>query len=166
MDKKPHPDDFGMSLVQTNGAQRAMVKKMRAKLAGGSEFNLHVVQERRLAVHKHAFGWASKMGVAAILILANLAYLGYKSDTVAKQAVKRAQMLPSPKTELSENDQALYWTYALYDYHRLKSQFGASGSSVVDEKLAWARLTELLPKVDTRTRFIIDGYLPPNKRNP
>lgn len=166
MNKKPHPDDFGFSLVQTSDSQRAMVAKMRTKLAGGSDFDVQVVTRRRFAIRKNAFGWASKLGIAAILILANFAYLSYSNGSVAKKAIKRAQMLPAPKATLSVNEQALYWTYALYDFNRLKTQFGASQSAVVDAKSASARLADLLPKVDGPTRMTIQHYLPPKLRTP
>jgi hypothetical protein len=154
------------SLVQQNDAQRALVAKMRNKLAGGSEIGFYMDQAKRRAVQKTAYGWGTKIGIAAIVILANLTYLGYREENGPKAAAKRAQTLPAPKANLSKEDQALYWAYALYDYDRLRSRFGVPATTVVNAGLALARLNELLPNVDVHTRSIIEGYMPAARRKP
>jgi hypothetical protein len=153
------------SLLQKQAAQRALVAKMRTRLAGGSEFEARIKEKEKITTHKKRFSWGAKIGIAAIVILGNLAYLGVKKESKSDSIAKHALTLPAPSATLSLDDQALYWTYALYDYNLLKTRFGAPKGAVVDARVATAKIKELMPKLDARTRFIINNYRPPSKRN-
>lgn len=157
--------NYGPSLLQKRATQEALLVKMRTRLAGGSEFETQLNARRRILVHKQTFNWTSRAGIALILILVNLAYLGYQVDSKTKAAVPHAEILKAPSPDLSNEKQALYWAYALYDFALLKKNFDPHGAVVIDARVARTKLMELLPKVDARTRFIIEAYLPPARKN-
>ncbi len=157
--------NYGPSLLQKQATQQALLVKMRTRLAGGSEFETQLNARRKILAHKQTFNWTSRAGIALILILVNLAYLGYHGDTKTKVVAPHAEMLKTPSSDLSNESQALYWAYALYDFALLKKNFDPHGAVVIDAKVAKTKLMELLPKVDARTRFIIDAYLPPTRKS-
>jgi hypothetical protein len=80
-----------------------------------------------------------------------------------------AQSIPTlsePAAYLDPNRQALYWAYALYDNDKLTSEFGVPPRTIVDFGMARAKLLELMPKLDAKTRVAIGRYLPKPKRKP
>jgi hypothetical protein len=159
MKKNPHPPrNTGLSLIQVRDDREAMLMKMRGKLAGVSEAHLQAAENRKLAVHKSAFGWGWKIGIAAILALGNVVYFSSGSEYAVKAKEKRAPTLPRPSAAMNANDQALYWAYALYDFDLLKSKYGVSKTAIVNAAMAADKLRELLPKVDARTRLTIEQY--------
>jgi hypothetical protein len=161
-----NPNEFNTSLVQQQEQRNAIVEKMRGKLAGPSQSLVQTGERRRYAARKTVFGWGWRIALAIVFALGNLAYVTSRQDAPVKAAVKTAPRLPGPAAKLSVNDQALYWTYALYDFDQLKSRFGVSSKGIVDAGLAKRRLRELLPKADARTRFLIERMTPPERRRP
>ena len=164
-----HPDDFEFSLIQKADQRAFQLDKMRSKLAG------HQLGLKRAPKPKQVFlaaaftkpipmdvasSWAWKIMLALSLILGNGAYFLFRHEEKVRLAIKRMPMLHVPKAALDPNRQALYWTYALYDYDRLVSEFGALPSAIVDFGFAKARLAELLPKLDPVTRQTVENYLP------
>ncbi|HKP97601.1 MAG TPA: hypothetical protein VJ385_17795 [Fibrobacteria bacterium] len=160
MKKNPNPrrTNTGLSLIQVNDDREAMLLKMRGKLAGLSEVHVQATERRRVAVRKSAFGWGWRIGAAAVLVLGNILYFSPGASIAAKAPEKRAPTLPHPSASLGVNDQALYWTYALYDFDMLKTRYGVPKQTVINAAVAAQMLRELLPKVDARTRFTIDRY--------
>jgi hypothetical protein len=97
--------------------------------------------------------------VALVLAVNAVLVIGKGESAVSVAKVRRAPAVQAPAS-LSPNDQALYWTYALYDFGRLQKRFGAPSHAVLDAVEAKRQLALLLPKVDAPTRFQIDRYLP------
>ncbi|MDB5051488.1 MAG: hypothetical protein JWO30_4559 [Fibrobacteres bacterium] len=160
MNKKPiTPRDYrGLSLIQVRDDREAMLLKMRSKLAGAAEPPTLRPEKRRVAMRKPGFPWRWGFYAAALLGLCNYAYFDSGSENSVPVKEKRAKTLPLPPAKLSANDQALYWSYALYDFERLKEKFGVPKATIVDSRLAAEKLQALLPKVDAMTRFTIDRY--------
>jgi hypothetical protein len=102
--------------------------------------------------------------MAAALLGGNAAWLTLRQEAKVRQAAKTIPTLSAPVAALDPNRQAMYWTYALYDYDKLTSEFGVPAHTAVDFGQARARLLELLPKVDAPTRGAIERYLPKAKR--
>lgn len=166
MKPTPAPKEFNLPLVPAAGADRlATLERMRGKLAGRSQDLVAREAARRRMVRRKTLAWGWRISLAVLFLGGNAFLIGLPDGEAPLQEakVKAAPAVDLPKN-LGVNDQALYWTYALYDFGRLKSRFGARENAVVDAGLAKARLRELLPKVDRRTRFVIEGYLPKEGR--
>ena len=156
--KNLYRNNAGMSLIQGNDNREAMLLKMRGKLAGISEFQIQNTAQRKIAVQKSAFGWGWRIGIAAILAMCNYAYFSAKDEPQGPARVKHAPKLAGPSASLGLDDQALYWAYALYDFDMLKKKYGVAKGTAINAATAKARLNELLPKVDTYTRYLIARY--------
>lgn len=165
MDKKQGHSDFDLSLLRKQDDRQIKLAKMRSKLAGRSQFET-MAQEKRLAARRAGrLSWSWKIGLALALASLNGGYFLMRTETVSAILEKRAPVLAQPAPDLDKNRQALYWTYALYDFDRLKTTFGVPKMAIVDATQASTRLRELIPEIDARTRFIVEGYLPRPRRN-
>ena len=157
--KNIYRNNAGLSLIQGSDNREAMLLKMRGKLAGISEFQVQDTAKRKLAVQRSAFGWGWRIGIAAAVALCNYAYFSLKDEPRGQAArEKHIPKVQGPSAALSLNDQALYWAYALYDFDMLKKKYGVPKTATVNAATAKARLNELLPKVDTYTRYLIGRY--------
>lgn len=165
MNKKSTPDQYNLSLIQVPKERDILLAKMRGKLAGRSQFETRAREKSVMASRAGKVSWAWKIALVAVLIIGNGAYFLTRENSTVHLLVKRAPTLAHPPADLDLNKQALYWTYALYDFDRFKSTFGATKNVIVDGKLASERLAALLPGVDARTRHIIGTYLPRSRRN-
>ena len=150
-----------LSLLAGDGAARqAMLERMRGKLAGSSRDAAARAEGRRKAVSRKRRAWGWRLGLGALVLAANAwLVVGHGEEGARAAQVRQAPVVPAPKG-LAPNDQALYWTYALYDYGRLQRRFGAPAGAVLDAAEAKRQLALLLPRVDAPTRFQIDRYLP------
>lgn len=162
MARRPEPKEFKASLLSGEAAARqAVIERMRGKLAGQSADLAARDQIRRKAVLKRRFAWGWRTGLAVLFLAAN-AILVVKYRPELSSAARPARQAPalSPPATLSLDEQALYWTYALYDFDRLVAKFGAPPKAVVSAGDAKANLERLLPRVGSRTRFAIEQYRP------
>lgn len=161
MDPRQNTHDPRVSLLAADAAARqAMLERMRGKLAGRSRDTVDRRSGRK-AARKGALAWGWRLCLAALFLGANAFIVsGFKDDI--RQAVSKARTAPEVRhpRSLAVNEQALYWAYALYDFDKLKKRFGAPAHAVVDAAEARRQLALLLPRVDARTRFQIDRYLP------
>lgn len=66
--------------------------------------------------------------------------------------------LPEPPATLDLDDQARYWTLALYDFDALERRFQVSGYFAIDAALAQRRLDALLPHVSASVLGEISAY--------
>lgn len=165
MEKKPVPGSYDLSLIKVPKERDILLAKMRGKLAGQSRFESLAREKAIHAARVRKLGWAWKIALAAALVAGNCAYFLTRENSAIRLLVKRAPTLAHPPAALDLNKQALYWTYALYDFDRLKATFGVPRNAIVDGHFASERLSALLPDVDARTRFIIGTYLPRTRRN-
>lgn len=149
----------GQALFQTSDAQQLLLSKMRARLAGGSEVDVIIQTRQKIKVHKNAFGWFTKAGIAAIVFLGNLVYLEQSNSSTKVEQEKRAPKLESPTQSLSLDDQALFWTYALYDFQLLKTKFNVKQNVVINGHQAHSQLETLLPKTSPAIQSVIQNYL-------
>lgn len=152
--------DFDFSLLQRDPQREIMLNKMREKLAG----NPGVVAEREQWKRKARRQWLVSMGwrggLAALLIAANVLLFEQKDVLLSKLGYQGVPSLPAPKAALSVDDQALYWTYALYDYRKFKERFGVNGYFAVNQPDARKRLLDLMPRVGVETLGKISKYTP------
>jgi hypothetical protein len=168
-------DDFNLGLIQKADERQLQLAKMRAKLASQS-LGLRMPPKPRQRLLEAAFtmpipmgaasSWAWKIMLALSLIIGNGAYFFFSHEEKARLAVKRLPALRAPRPAMDVNMQALYWTYALYDFNKLVATFGMPSQSMVNTDIARAKLAELLPKTDPVTRLAIERYLPHTGRMP
>lgn len=149
----------GQGLFQSSDAQQAMIAKMRTRLAGGSEMDVVIQNHKKQRAQKNLFGWFFKGGIVAIVILINMVYLEQKGNAPLMESVKRVPKLEMPKQNLSLDERALFWTYALYDYQSLQTQFKIKQNVVINAHQAQVELENLLPKISSNTRIKIQQYL-------
>jgi hypothetical protein len=158
-----NPNEFDISLIQQQAQRQLMVEKMRGKLAGHSQSFVQAKERQAYATRKRALVLGWRLALLGAFLLGNFYYISSRPDAPAKEAVKKAPRLPAPPATMNVNDQAMYWTLALYDFDQLKSRFGVGERTIVDAGAAKRKLKELLPKVDARTRFAIDRMVPPER---
>src|SRR5690606_20031736 len=151
MNLKQGPSDYDLSLLRKQDEAKVKLAKMRSKLAGRSQFDTQREDKRRAATRAGRFSWSWKIGLALALAAMNGGYFMLRGETVAAILEKRGPGLVEPAPDLDKNRQALYWTYALYDFDRLKSTFGVPNMAIVDAAMARSRLQELMPEIDART---------------
>lgn len=130
---KPASRDTGLSLMQNNPPRELLLEKMRSKLATTPP---------------------------AALVAINYFLIGNRDAITAKIRKPAVPTLPQPSENLSTDEQALYYVYALYDYPKLASTFGLKGFVAVDQNEARRRLDELLPDVGPKTLGEISRYMP------
>ncbi|MDB5102362.1 MAG: hypothetical protein JWP91_51 [Fibrobacteres bacterium] len=157
-------NEYDISLVQQRENRQAMVEKMRGKLAAPSQAGLRVVEGKRRAARKSAFNKGWKVVLAGLFLCGNYMVFSGRAPIAAKSRSEVSPLLPEPSAKLDANNQALYWTFALYDYDRLKASYPVPENAIINAGLAAQNLRTLLPKVDARTRFIIDGYRTNDRR--
>lgn len=155
-----NPNEFNISLIQQRDQRQVMVEKMRGKLAGHSQSFIQAKERQAYATRKRAFVLGWRVALVGAFLLGNIYYVASRSDAPAKAAARKAPRLPAPAATMNVNDQAMYWTLALYDFDQLKSRFGVGPMTIVDAPAAKRKLQDLLPKVDARTRFLIDRMAP------
>ena len=155
-----NPNEFNISLIQQRDQRQVMVEKMRGKLAGHSKSFIQAKERQAYATRKRAFVLGWRVALVGAFLLGNIYYITSRPEAPAKAAAKKAPRLAAPPASMNVNDQAMYWTLALYDFDQLKSRFGVGPMTIVDAASAKRKLHELLPKVDARTRFLIDRMAP------
>jgi hypothetical protein len=155
--KNPQP---GLSLIQVRDDKEAMLSKMRGKLAGASEVQVQAAERRRARARSSVLSWGWKIALSVTFVTGNVIWWTTRPEGSIIAPRKHATVLPSPAENLSLNEKALYWAYALYDFDQLKARYGVGKETIVDARVAAANLKSLLPKVDAKTRFLIDRYMP------
>lgn len=157
-------NDFNFSLIQRQEQRQAVLEKMRGKLAGRSQDVIQASERKRASARGNASAWGWKIALAAVLIAGAMVLKPGKTNKAVQAPANSTLVLAGPSARMGLNDQALYWTYALYDFDRLKVSYGIPKNAIVDAGLASEKLRALRPKVDARTRFIIDGYMMNDRR--
>lgn len=151
--------EYDLSLLQPNPGRDAKLEKMRSKLAGFSPQTLPSPVPRS-KWKRSAKAWLVRVLVVAAIIACNWLAFDRKDVLIAKVSPKAIPVLAEPAETLTPDEQALYWTYALYDLGKLKRHFPVVGYPAIDRNLATSRIEELLPLVKPKTLGEISGYMP------
>lgn len=165
MKSNPDSNSYDLSLLQNSDKRKETLARMRVKLAGPSQSELRTVRSWKQAKQENRASWGWKLGLGAAAVAVNLFLFVFKDSITIRLKPKRAPVLSSAPATLSFDDQALYLTYALYDFDRLQERFGAPKKTVVDAGAVRASLEALLPKVGRPTLAIIDKYRPRARRS-
>lgn len=150
----------GMSLIQTHPAKEAMLAKMREKLASNPAPGTVREKHGRSRRRKLAATWSFRIGLVLLVIGTNYLLIGHKEAIIARLGLEAVPSLPKPVATLGTDEQALYWTYALYDFNKFRATFGVDGHFAINQAEARRKLEELLPDVSTATLGEISAYAP------
>lgn len=102
----------------------------------------------------------SKLGVAlTLLAIPSLLWVARgKEALLVRMGYESVAPLPEPSAALSLDDQALYWTFALYDFAALERRYQVRGYFAIDGERARKRLDRLLPHVSPGVIGEISGF--------
>ena len=161
---KQNPKTIGsgadLSLIQKADPRAVILTRMRDKLAGPSQAVLRAQAKRTAVRRKSIWRWGSTLTMVGLIVAANVAFFGFREEIASQLKLKRAPAVPFPRASLGNNDRALFWAYALYDFDKLRTTYGAQKGAVVDASVARRELASVLPKADRYTRFKIESYKP------
>ena len=150
---------FDHSLLQRDPNREAMLSKMRSKLAA-SGAPLDVSVRRKEAARREKWTWAVRIAAAMALVAINFLVLEKKDVILAKMGYEGVPSLPRPAAGMSDDDRALYYVYALYDYGKLKQRYKVDGFYAIDQASARLALEGLMPRLSPATLGEISKYTP------
>jgi hypothetical protein len=153
-----HTKDTGLALLQKNPSRDAFLEKMRSKLATTPSMGAEIAVRKREVRNRKAASWTLRGTLLLAFIAINYFFLGDKTALAAKLGFESVPSLPAPQAQMSADDQALYWTYAMYDFGKFKQRFGVSGFYAIDQGRARKNLESLLPEVSSAVLGEISAY--------
>lgn len=153
-----HPKDPGIALLQRNPARDAFLEKMRNKLASTPPPAVEQEARKRDVRKKKAVSWTVRAGILLAVVAANYLLLGNRDILVAKLGLESVPALPLPQKTLSIDEQALYWTYAMYDIGKFRERFGVTGYYGINQANARRSLEALLPETSPAVLGEISAY--------
>jgi hypothetical protein len=155
-----HSKDRGMGLMQSGPAPQDLIGIFKRKLADPQTPAMEKAACKRDVRRKSAATWT--LGAVAILSLmgANYLYQAHKDVLFSSLRLESVPTLPSPRKGLGIDEQALYWTYALYDIASFRKRFGITGYYAVNQAEARRNLEKILPDVSTSALGEISTYAP------
>ncbi len=152
-----------LALLQRQDPKAFLLAKTHAKLARPSQApSLVLAHEKRMS-HRNKTDYKPFMGAimgALALAAGVILWPTAMGESAHARPESRVVSLTEPGEKLSPNEQALYWTYALYDFKRLKEEFRVPENTIINHTQARTELASLLPVVDERTRFLVARYRP------
>lgn len=152
--------DTGLSLLQTNPSRELLLEKMRSKLATTPAAAVVETTRKREVRRRNGKSWVVRGLILAGIVAVNYLAIGQKDAIQAKISRKAVASLPVPGDNLTTDEMALYYTYALYDYPKLKTTFHINGFVAVDQADAKRQLEDLLPDVSAKALNEISRYTP------
>lgn len=153
-----HPKDSGIALLQGSSARDAFIEKMRSKLASTPPPAVEKEARKRDVRKKKAVSWTVRAGILIAVLAVNYLFLGNRDIIVAKLGLESVPSLPVPEKSLSIDDQALYWTYAMYDIGKFRERFGVEGYYAINQINARRSLENLLPETSPSVLGEISAY--------
>lgn len=153
-----HQKDSGNALLQRNPARDAFLEKMRSKLASTPPPAMENEARIRKVRKKNALSWTIR-GVFLLAVAAgNYLFFGHKDAIVAGLGLESVPTLPAPGRQMGADDQALYWTYAMYDIGKFRERFGVTGYYAINQTNARRSLEGILPEVSPAALGEISAY--------
>ena len=104
--------------------------------------------------------WPLRISLALLLVAGDLLLIGNKDRLLSNFGYRSVPALPLPGAHLSVDEQALYWTYALYDIGKLRARFHVEGYYAIRRGYARHELERLLPSVSPAILGEISAYGP------
>ncbi len=159
MNTRPSPTIPTAPILGTPDPKQVLLQRMKDKLAGSSEKEL-LLQKKREALGTQ-MAWSRWWRMVGIAMMVGLTWAVYHyRDALANNSRPAPKHIPIIQVDatLGHDEKLLYWTYALYDFDRLKAEYGVSKMSVIDTKTARTNIRELLPRAGKRAAFITRKY--------
>ncbi len=142
--------EANLSLIRKYDEREVMLGKMRGKLAGRSQHAIQLEANLKARKSNARSGWGWQATLVILLVAANLIFIGNKETFIAVAVKKEIVSLNETTAPMTAEEEALFWTYALYDYDKFKERFGDKAKLTVNHQVAKAKLQEILPKVRDR----------------
>jgi hypothetical protein len=152
--------EYDLSLLQKDAAREAVLSKMKGRLAGVVAPAVVHATRKKARDRGQALTWTVRILSVAMVAGINYLLLDKKDVLLAKIGFEGVPSLPKPSQNLSVDEQALYYAYALYDIGKFRKHFHAVGYPGVDQAGARRRLEELLPRVSLAVQGEISAYAP------
>ncbi len=142
--------------------QRVVLETMRKRLAGSSQVAAQQQLARKARTQRSRSAMVGQ-GALALLVLACNGWLAYENRHDISRFIQQhaLPLLAPPSASLGPDAEALYWTYALYDFPKLQELYSVESALAIDHNRASRRLKELLPKVQQSTIAEISLYVAP-----
>jgi hypothetical protein len=156
MAKVQKEQDF--SLLQKSPDRDVLFEKMREALILGMLHDDKTEVRKREVRSRGNGSWWIRIALAFALLVAGLALIVNKEQILSRFGYESVPSLPAPRAALGKDDQALYWTYALYDIDKLRKRFGVQGYYAIDEFKARNSLSDLVPDVSPSVLGEISAY--------
>jgi hypothetical protein len=134
------------------------LQRTRDKLAGNSEKEAQIQKRREEAGRQMAWSRAWRLLAMAAIIALTWAAFTLRDEWTFSAPEKRLPVLSAPVAQMGTDQELLYWTYALYDVKKLRSEFGLPRKTLIDADRAKSRIRELLPKAGGKAAFIARMY--------
>ncbi|HKP97602.1 MAG TPA: hypothetical protein VJ385_17800 [Fibrobacteria bacterium] len=126
---------------------------------GSKDMSVSLLQPNlRRASARNKPNWPLRAGIALLLIAGDALLVGNKDKLLSKTGFASVRALPMPSASLSADDQALYWTYALYDSPKFRARFHVEAGYTLSRGHARHELESLLPEISPATLAEISGY--------
>lgn len=153
--------EYELSLLQKDPAREAKLARMRGKLATFVPPAPETGSRPRSPVSRAVIGkWALRVAMVALIAAINWLLIDRKDVLLAKMGYEGVPALPKPSGNLTLDERALYYAYALYDIAKFRQRFGLTGFYAIDQSIAKKKLEDLLPLVSAATVSEISGYAP------
>lgn len=148
------------SLLQKNPDRDVLFEKMReALLLGMLPGEKNAIRKRGAQPRGHGSWWI-RMAVGSALLAGAMILIAHKDHLLSRFGYECVPSLPAPREALGTDEQALYWTYALYDIGKLRKRYMIQGYYAIDAARARKGLNELMPKVSPTVLGEISAYTP------
>jgi hypothetical protein len=125
---------------------------------GGGEAAGSGARRNRAIGSRLVRNWAPLIAIAGLLLAGEALLAGNNGRPFPRIGFAHPPNLPAPGADLSVDEQALYWTYALYDAGKFEACFHVPGGYAVSRGQARRELEGLLPKVSPATLAEISSY--------
>jgi hypothetical protein len=151
--------DTGVSLLQKSAAAAGM-SIFNGKSAVRTSLPGEIARLPRGARPISAPNWPLRISLALLIVAGDLLLIANKDRLLSNFGYESVPSLPLPGALLNADDQALYWTFALYDIGKLRSRFHIEGYYAISRGSARRELERLLPLVAPATLGEISAYSP------
>jgi|GEM_PF-2383726 len=157
-----HSKDTGLSLLQKSAAAAAGFALQRGRSTPHAPIpntvDLNARNSRRANSAVKPPNWPLRIILAVALVAGELLLIGNKDRILTNFGYESVPSLPMPAANLSADEQALYWTYALYDLRKFRIRFHIEGYYAISRAHARRELERLLPQVAPATLGEISAY--------
>ena len=140
--------------------KKATLRKMRSRLVSTAQLDLELKQKQMIKTRVDRFGKGLQiLSVFGSLLVAAIS-IQYKDQIASQLGVAGLAQIKDPKDQLSNDDKARYWAYALFQKEEFIKKFGDQGM-IINAMQGFSELKRLMPIISPSARMEITKYIPP-----